>query len=185
MIIFGKKIFACKKGTRGTALIEFALAAPLLLLVLTAGYQAFQYVALNVRLNTIASKVASWTSADVTSANIQDCFIGAWLLDQVDNFASNGQIVVTGISASSTGQNPVRAWQVASSGAASSIVVGSHNAITSAPFALAPEAQLIVVEVKYSYTPFFSSLSSIFPAITLYKVAQTMPQNTAQFNSFS
>jgi hypothetical protein len=79
--------------------------------------------------------VASWTSADVTSANIQDCFIGAWLLDQTDNFATNGKIVVTGISASSTGQNPVLAWQVASTGATSSIVVGSHNAITSAPFA--------------------------------------------------
>jgi Flp pilus assembly protein TadG len=44
MAIFGKKMSVFKRGIAGTALIEFALVAPILLLVLTAGYQAFQYV---------------------------------------------------------------------------------------------------------------------------------------------
>lgn len=170
-----------KRGTKGTALIEFALVVPVLLLILTAGYEAVQYVSLNTKLDNIAAKVAQWTSSDITYANIQDCIIGAGLLDEADNFASYGKVVVSGISASKLGKDPILAWQV---GAPSAIVVSGRNrSVLSAPFALAAGAQTIVVEVSYDYVPFFSSLAKLFPPIILYKVAQTVPQNASQFNS--
>ncbi|MEI6882725.1 MAG: hypothetical protein WCK82_15500, partial [Bacteroidota bacterium] len=153
-------------------------------LILTAGYESFQYVNLNNRLNTIASKVANWVSSDITMANIQDCFIGARLLGQADDFAKNGTVVVSGISASKSGANPVLAWQVKNSATSSIVVKRNDQSVTSAPFALAAQPQTIVVEVTYNYVPFFSSLSGVFPSITLYKTAQTVPQNTSQFNSF-
>lgn len=162
-----------KRDTLGSVLIEFAVMLPIMILVFFGLYEGNNYLAINARLDEIASRVASWSSTKTTRSNINDCLIGSWLIGQSYNFSTTGQVIVSGLTLSSGVYTMV--WQVKTSGAVSSIVTNAQGVVVSSPITFANTPKLIVVEVKYPYQPFTAFLSTIFKSKTIYKTAQTVP----------
>lgn len=177
-----KKISYFKQESIGASMVEFALILPLLVTIFLGIYETTNYILLSQKLNEIASGVANWVSSKTTAAEITDNLIGANLVGATYNFFTNGGVVVTGLQQSGTPPKQQVVWQKFSAGASSSIIADGSGNITSTPFSIASEPQLIVVEVTYQYTPTFSYFLTIFPSIKLLKVAQMIPRSGATFS---
>jgi Flp pilus assembly protein TadG len=171
------------KNTRGASMVEFALILPLLVTISLGIFETTNYILINNKLNEIASGIANWVSAQTSTATITDCLIGANLMGTNYSFSSKGAVIVSGLQQVGSSTNQKLVWQQASLGGTSQITANSGSGVVqSAPFTLASEANLIVVEVTFKYQPVFSYFLSIFPSVTLYKVAQAVPRGSGTFN---
>ena len=175
-----KKITHLKQDSKGAAMVEFTFLLPLLITLSLGIYEATNYIMLNTKLNEISSQIGNWVGAQTSAATITDCLIGANLMGSSYNFSTKGGVVVSGLQQVGTTTTQKLVWQQASSGASSAITSSGGNA--SAPFTIALEPNLIVVEVSYSYQPTFTYFLSIFPAIKLLRVSQTVPRGTGTFS---
>jgi Flp pilus assembly protein TadG len=165
------------KNQQGVALLEFVLMLPIALVIMLGLYEGYNLVALHNNLNEIATKVASWVGQQTTQTNINDCFIGAWLIGQNYDFALKGSIAITGVRG--IGSQYKIVWQLNSGKFASSkLSANNSGVVVNPPFNLANNQNLIIVEVQYPYVPFFSYMASIFPTLHLYKTAQAVPQQS-------
>jgi len=178
--VITKKIISFKQDSKGAALVEFTFLLPLLVTLSLGIYEVTNYIMLTTKLNEIASQVGNWVGAQTSTATITDCLIGANLMGSSYNFSTNGGVVVSGLQQAGTTAAQKLVWQQASSGASSTITSSSGNA--SAPFSMALVPNLIVVEVSYNYQPTFTYFLSIFPAIKLLRVSQTVPTGTRTFS---
>jgi len=98
-------------------------------------------------------------------------------------FSTKGAVVVSGFEQIGSTSNQKLVWRQASAGGASSITTDSATGqVVSAPFSLALDPQMIVVEVTYNYQPTFSYFIGIFPSVKLLKVAQAVPRGFGSFN---
>jgi Flp pilus assembly protein TadG len=177
-----KKILCFKRDSKGASMVEFALSLPLLVLISLGIYETTTYIMISQKLNEIASGVANWVSARPTSAVISDCLIGANLVGKDYSFSTKGTVVVTGIQTTGSPAVQTVVWQMASAGGASKIITSGGTTIVSAPFSIANTASIIVAEVSYNYTPTFSYFLTMFPAITITKVAQMVPRSGLAFS---
>ena len=171
-----------KKDPKGASMVEFSLVLPLLMTISLGIYETTNYILLSAKLNEIASGIAKWVGAGTSTATITDCFIGANLMGTNYSFSTKGGAVVTGLQQVGTSNKQTQAWQQASSGATSKITANASTGTVSAPFTILLDTNVIVVEVTYKYTPTFSYFLGIFPAVTLLKVAQSVPTGTGTFN---
>jgi Flp pilus assembly protein TadG len=176
-----KKIWQFKQEAKGASMVEFALILPLLITVSLGIYEMTNYILLSVKLNEIATGIASWVSDQTSTATITDCLIGANLMGTNYNFSTKGTVVVSGLQQLITSNTQNVVWQQASTGGVSQIITNS-GAVQSAPFSILSAPSVIVVEVTYNYQPTFSYFLGIFPAIKLFKVAQTVPTGTGTFS---
>jgi Flp pilus assembly protein TadG len=177
-----KKIQQFKQESKGASMVEFTLILPLLISVSLGIYEMTNYILLSAKLNEIASGIASWVGAQTSTATITDCLTGANLMGTNYNFAAKGEVIVTGLQQSGTSSTAQKVvWQQASVGGVSQITTSSGT-VQSAPFSILLDSNVIVVEVTYQYQPTFSYFLSIFPAVTLLKVAQAVPTGTGAFN---
>lgn len=175
-----KKVSQFKQESSGASMVEFALILPLLMIISLGIFETTNYILLSQRLNEIASGVANWVSTKTTAAQITDCLIGANLVGAEYNFSTKGAVVVTGLEQS--GGNAMQlVWQKATTGATSSIITNGTGVVTSSPFAINVEQQIILVEVTYQYTPTFSYFLSIFPPVKLLRVGQMVPRSGGTF----
>jgi Flp pilus assembly protein TadG len=175
-----KTIISFKQDSKGAALVEFTFLLPLLITLSLGIYEVTNYIMLTTKLNEIAGQVGNWVSAQTSTATITDCLIGANLMGTDYNFSAKGGVVVSGLQQVGTTTAQKLVWQQASLGASSTITSSGGNA--SAPFSMALASNLIVVEVSYNYQPIFTYFLSIFPAIKLLKVFQSVPRGTGSFN---
>lgn len=177
-----KKIRQFKRESKGAAMVEFTLVLPLLISVSLGIYEMTNYILLSAKLNEIASGIASWVGEQTSTATITDCLIGANLMGTNYNFSVKGEVIVTGLQQSGTTTTQKVVWQQASVGGVSQITTASGSVVQSAPFSILLDTNVIVVEVTYQYQPIFSYFLSIFPAVTLLKVAQSVPTGTGTFS---
>jgi len=178
-----KKINQFKEDSKGASMVEFALILPLLVTVSLGIYETTNYIMLSTKLNEIATGVANWVSGQTNVATITDCLIGANLMGTDYGFSTKGAVVVSGFEQIGSTSNQKLVWRQASAGGASSITTDSATGqVVSAPFSLALDPQMIVVEVTYNYQPTFSYFIGIFPSVKLLKVAQAVPRGFGSFN---
>lgn len=176
------KIKSFIKETKGASMVEFTLVLPLLMTLSLGIYETTNYILISQRLNEIASGIANWVSSKTTAAQITDAFIGANLIGAEYNFSTSGGVVVTGLQQSGNPAQLQVVWQMATSGATSSITTNSSGYVTSSPFSIAAEPQMVVVEVSYQYSPTFSYFLSIFPSIKLVRVGQMVARSGGTFS---
>jgi Flp pilus assembly protein TadG len=181
-----KKFQQFTQESRGASLVEFTLLLPLLIVISLGIYETTHYVMLKTKLNEIAQGIATWVSAETSTATITDCLIGANLMGTNYNFSKAGGVVVSGLQQVGTTSAQQLVWQQASTGATSTITTNSTTGdVTSAPFTILLDTKVIVVEVSYNYSPVFTYFLTIFPSVKLLKVAQTVPIGTTSFNPLS
>ncbi|WP_226633295.1 TadE/TadG family type IV pilus assembly protein [Novosphingobium profundi] len=84
----------------GVAIIEFALIAPLFLMVLCTGLELANYARAQLRVSEIAMSVADNAGrvmGGIDEANVQEVFAGAASIGESIDFEANGRIVLSSL----------------------------------------------------------------------------------------
>lgn len=170
--------FAEDRG--GAALIDFAFAVPILVLVLMGCFEATRYVLLRQKLDRAVSATADLVAQqqDITLAQLDDLFDAAEQLLQPYDLAGDGRVIVTQVHWPDAGGPAAVEWQEKSSaGIAASSKIGAENGEATLPdgFTVRTDEAVIVAEVFYDYEPFF--LTNLFEARRLYHSAYNRPRN--------
>lgn len=85
---------------RGLALIEFAFAAPVLLLLILGGLELANYALAHLRVNQIAMTVADnagRVTVGIDEANVHEIFAGADVIGLPIDFEENGRVVLSSL----------------------------------------------------------------------------------------
>lgn len=159
MIAWRRKLRDILGDNRGTALVEFAFALPVLITLTVGGIDMASYLLLNMKLQNAAFAVADLTARDKTLSE-----------DQLDNimqavehivkpfeFGTAGITIVSGIVADEDGAVSV-GWQREGAGAAtanSTIGAVGDEPVLPTDLTLSANETLIAAEVVYNYEPLF------------------------------
>ena len=159
------------RDERGLALVEFAFAAPILLMLILGGLEMVNYALAHLRVNQMAMTVADNAGRVVTGideANVYEVFAGAGVIGEPLEFESNGRVVLSslqdnGLNGSAAGQmiNWQRCWgelDVAPAYGVEGTGRGDDDledgmGKEGARIVSAPDTAVMVVEVSYRYQP--------------------------------
>jgi len=159
------------RDDRGVAFVEFAFAAPVLLLMILGGLELVNYALAHLRVNQIAMTVADNAGRVVTGideANVHEVFAGAWVVGMPIDFEDHGRVVLSslqdnGLTGGNAGQmiNWQRCWGeldvdpaygVEGDGRDDDELEGGMGRDGSR-IVSAPDTAVMVVEVTYEYQP--------------------------------
>lgn len=170
--------FAEDRG--GAALIDFAFAVPILIVVLIGCFEATRYVLLRQKLDRAVAATADLVAQqeNITLAQLTDLFDAAeQLLDPYD-LATDGRVIVSQVYWPDPDDPAEVEWQEQSpTGIMVSSRIGVENGEATLPdgFTVRTDEAVIVAEVFYDYEPFF--LANLFEARRLYHSAYNRPRN--------
>jgi len=140
-----------RKDRRGVSAVEFALLAPLMLVLYLGGVEVTQAVAVNRKTTLVAHTVADLVAQDtnVTNSEMTD-ILAASATVATPYTTSNLKVTVSSITIDATGKATV-AWSDTLNGTKRGV-----GSVITLPTALAvANTSLIWGEVSYSYTPMF------------------------------
>lgn len=147
-----------RASERGGVMIEAALAIPILIVLLLAGFEISRLTLLNQKLDRAATSMADLVSQskNLTTAQLTDMFSAIQHVMEPFDIGSSGKVVVSSIGA--VGANPTTIfWQRTGSGAiAATSQIGAEGAVPALPAGLTIDSGegLIVAEVFFDYTPY-------------------------------
>lgn len=187
------------RDSSGTALVEFALSLPVLLVLVFGGLETANYALAHMRVSQIATTVADnagRVDTVIDEANIYEVFAGAELVGQQIDFEANGRIVLSslepnGLVGANEGQ--MIGWQrcfgdMAGVGPAYG-VEGDGQTDNSLAGGMGPPGQQITsaantavmfVEATYAYTPLIANLGIVGPREIRYESAFNVRDRTNQ-----
>jgi Flp pilus assembly protein TadG len=166
---------------RGVAAVEFALIAPILVVLALGCFEVPRYVMVIQRLSRTSAGVSDLVAqADepITTNQMNDVFTAGKLMMQPYDVVTNGVIIVSSIN-NPNGAGVKITWQMrkGSVGTASKIGVQGATPGAGLPAAILPASneEVIAAEVYFTYTPIFGTI--IYNGSTLYRVSFTRPRN--------
>lgn len=163
----------------GIAVVEFALCAPVLMLLLLGSIEGSRFLIINQKEEKIAFTVADVVaqSTDLTTAGIDQLLAATQDMMNPYTFGANGIIMITSVT-KNTGQNPVVNWRYSGGGTLTGQTsrIGNVGAAATLPtgFTLNDRDNIIIAEVFYRFTPMISG--QLFGAQTLYKRSLYKPR---------
>ena len=163
----------------GVAVIEFALCAPVLLLLLLGSVEATRFLLINQKEEKIAFTVADVTaqSTDLTTAGLDQLLAATGDMMDPYAFEPNGIVMITSVT-KSVGGNPVVNWRHTGGGQLTGQTshVGDVGAQATLPagFTMNDRDNIIIAEVFYRFTPIWAE--DLFGATTLYKMSLYKPR---------
>ena len=89
-----------RRDQRGLALIEFALTAPVFLLMVLGGLELVNLAVAHLRVNQIATTVADNGGRVITGideANVYEVFAGAEVIGETVDFEANGRVILSSL----------------------------------------------------------------------------------------
>ncbi|MFO1242467.1 MAG: TadE/TadG family type IV pilus assembly protein [Rickettsiales bacterium] len=158
---------------------EFALCAPVLLILLLGSIEGSRFLLVNQKQEKIAFTVADVVaqSTDLTTAGMDQLLAATQDMMNPYTFGANGIVMVTSVT-KNPGQNPIVNWRYTGGGtlAGSSSLIGNVGSTATLPtgFTLNDRDNIIIAEVFYRFTPLFNS--KLFGSRTLYKSAIYKPR---------
>ncbi len=162
----------------GVALVEFAVALPILILMILGGFEAARYILLQQKLNGAAVTMADLAaqSETLTAAELDTLFAAVDYVIRPFTMGGDGVVIVSSIGA--TGGSPVEVyWQRKGAGSlASDSVVAPGGTSVSLPsgFVVRDGESVIVSEVFFRFTPIL--VPNLFPSAELYHRAFLRPR---------
>lgn len=170
--------FRFRHNVRGIAATEFALVAPMLLLLILGGFEFSRYMLIHQKTEKVAYTVSDVVSQNtsVTDAELTQISNAAAQIMAPYSFSSQGVVIVTSVykpvgSAAkvnwrhSGGGALVRASQIGAVGGAATLPTGLE---------LNDKDNVIVAEIYYFYTPLFGG--SLIANGDIYKTAIFKPR---------
>lgn len=167
------------KNAQGVAMVEFAICAPILMLLLLGSLEGSRFLIINQKQEKIAFTVADVVaqSTDLTTTGIDQLLAATQDMMDPFTFGANGMVLITSVT-KNTGQNPVVNWRYSGGGQLTGVTsaFGSVGAAAVLPagFTLNDRDNIIIAEVFYRFAPIYSS--QLFGQRTLYKMAIYKPR---------
>ena len=165
------------KSKSGSAVVELALAFPVLLLLGFGGFEMTRYILIQQKISKTVSSMSDLVarSPTIASTDLTAMYYAVpHLMEPYDN--TSGTIVIIS-SVINYGSGPVVAWQSSGGGtknAASKIGVQGGVATLPTGFTLATNENTIISEMYYDYMPVVAP--KIMAGGTVYKVKFNMPR---------
>ena len=156
-----KKTTNILKNIKGVAAIEFALALPLLILLVFGGVEATRYVLIAQKLDRISGTLSDVVSQNetISTTQLNQIIVASGQLMLPYNFTRDGYAIISSVT--KTGTNaPVINWQYKSTGTAqtSHIGISGGTAIMPSNFTMVDKDTVIITEVFYNYTPILAGV---------------------------
>jgi Flp pilus assembly protein TadG len=164
------------RDDRGSVMLEFAFAMPLLLTILLGGIELGRYVLLHQKLDRTAMTISDLVSrvTQVTPAELDTIFLATDLVMAPFAMGDRGAVIVSSVMEDSG--TPKIVWQRTGSGTltvTSEVGVQGGTATISDPEMLSTGEGIIVGESYFDYSPW---LVEIIPTVRLRHVASFRPR---------
>jgi len=148
--------------TAGNVAVEFALALPVLLLMMLGSAEMARFVILHQKLDRVATTISDLVSRaeTISESQIDDIFNAAGEVAEPFDLANLGVVVVSSIT-NADGEGAVIAWQRSGGGsysAASELGVAGDEPNLPDGFVVREGETAIIAEVFYDFSPFLSEL---------------------------
>ncbi len=166
------------KHQGGIAAVEFALVAPILMLLFMGAVEITRYVIIAQKTEKAALSMSDIVaqSEDVSSDDLDTLILAVGEIMKPLEFGSLGYVIVSSVSR--VGSEPAEVnWQYTGGGTwthSSQIGFQGSSATLPAGFELDPNEGVIVAEVYYSFSPLL--IPSILPPSTIYRVGVFKPR---------
>ncbi len=167
------------KDNNGIANVEFAFVLPVLITLLFGSFELSRYVLLNLKLEkatyTVSDLVTQETS--ISNSQLNQIMLAATEIMTPYSIGPKGTIIVTSVYQQNDVDPPVIRWQYTGGGSLpKTSTVGEVNEWATLPegLTLADKDNLIVAEIFYEFTPFFSN--DTIGSANLHKMAFFKPR---------
>lgn len=174
----GSGLAESKLGTAGNIAVEFALALPVLMLLMLGSAEMARFVILHQKIDRVAVTMSDLVARaeTISESDLVDIFIAADQVAEPFDLANLGIVIVSAVT-NDDGTGPTVAWQRSGAGAAShtsQIGTEGNPATLTADFEVREGETAIIAEVFYDFEPFLSEL--IVEPQTLYRRAHHRPR---------
>ncbi len=175
MIKLIKNIF---KNNSGMAMVEMALAAPIMVTLLIAGVEVSRYVQLNQKIDRAATTIADVITQgeSISSTEIDKVMSAMDYITAPYPFLENGKVIISRVYKDGS-YAPTVAWQyVSTGGIIATSHIGSVGGTANIPpdFTMIDKEDVIIAEVFYKFEPVLAPEQ--VASDVLYKVAYLRPR---------
>lgn len=166
------------KKQEGLAAIEFALVAPMLLLLFMGAVELSRYIIIAQKTEKAAYTMSDLVaqSETISTGDLDILLLAAGeVMDPLD-FSTGGYVIVSSVSRVGSGTANIN-WQYTGGGSATqSSRVGFQGGAATLPagFTLDPNEGIIIAEVFYNFSPLFSG--RILSPVTIYRTGLYKPR---------
>jgi hypothetical protein len=167
-----------RRAVAGNVATEFALALPVLLLMMLGSAELARFVILHQKVDRVAVTMSDLVSRaeTVSESDLDDIFVAAGQVAQPFDIGSLGLVIVSSV-INPDGDGPVIAWQRSGGGALSAtsqLGIEGEAASLSADFEVRQGETAIIAEVFYDFEPFLSEV--VVAPQTIYRRAHHRPR---------
>ncbi len=166
------------RADKANVAVEFALALPVLLLMLLASVELGRFVLLHQKVDRVAVTISDLVARaeTISESELDDIFNAAGQVAEPFDLGNNGRVVVSSV-INNDGDGETIAWQRSGGGsfvASSDIGIEGGSASLPDDFDVREGETAIISEVFFEFEPFLSSL--IVAPQTLYRRAHHRPR---------
>jgi TadE-like protein len=155
----GARLLACRAGN---VVVEFALAAPVLMMLTLASAELARFVILHQKMDRVATTVSDLVSRaeTINETEMADIFLAIGEVASPFDLADLGVVIVSSVT-NPDGNGAIVAWQRSGGGAysaSSHLGAEGDDAVLPDGFEVRQGETAIISEVFYDFTPFLSEL---------------------------
>jgi Flp pilus assembly protein TadG len=155
----GRRLLSCRAGA---VAVEFALAAPVLILLMLASVELARFVLLHQKMDRVATTISDLVARaeTINESELADIFGAAGEVSNPFDLANLGVVIVSAVT-NLDGDGATIAWQRSGGGSYSaSSELGTEGDTPDLPadFEVREGESAIISEVYYDFTPFLSEM---------------------------
>ena len=176
---FGRTMQRFALAQHGIAMVELALALPLLMTLFYGTVEVTRYVLITQKVEKLAHSVADMTaqSATASAASLNQVMAAASDIMSPYTVGSNGRIIISSLYRAPGTVDPKINWRYEGGGtliAASALGLVAATPTMPSAFTFDERENIISAEVYYRFSPLISS--QFFGTTTIYRVAFYKPR---------
>jgi Flp pilus assembly protein TadG len=173
--LLGLRLLACRAGNM---VVEFALAAPVLIMMMLASAELARFVILHQKMDRVATTISDLVSRaeTINESQLGDIFEAIAEVAFPFNIADLGVVIVSSVT-NPDGNGAIVAWQRSGGGSysgTSQIGTEGNTATLPGGFEVRQGETAIISEVYYDFAPFLSEL--IVEPQVIYRNAHHRPR---------
>jgi Flp pilus assembly protein TadG len=170
-----RRLLACRAGN---VAVEFALAAPVLIMMMLASAELARFVILHQKMDRVATTISDLVSRaeTINESELEDIFTAASEVAYPFDLADLGVVIVSSVT-NPDGNGPIVAWQRSGGGSysgTSQVGTEGDDATLTGDFEVREGETAIISEVYFDFAPFISEL--IVAPQVVYRTAHHRPR---------
>lgn len=169
------RLLGCRAGN---VAVEFALAVPVLLMLMLASAELARFVILHQKMDRVATTISDLVSRaeTINEGEMADIFTAVGEVAYPYDLADLGVVIVSSV-VNPDGNGPIVAWQRSGGGsysATSQVGTEGNDATLTGDFEVREGETAIIAEVYFDFTPFLSEM--IVAPQVIYRTAHHRPR---------